>query len=66
MYLHRSALGDKIVCRSGAKELRRYLAFAEGSGMMGDGICAKCDSIYAKKMPTEGEATDPFGLHYSD
>ena len=55
------AVGEKIVLDTGEKELERYLDMAEGTGMMGDGICARCDSIYARKMPAKGESTEPFG-----
>merc|ERR1719230_1465386 len=40
--------------RSGEAELRRYLTFAEASGMMGCGICCRQDAIYFKKMPPAG------------
>jgi len=59
--VRQSAVGEKIVLGSGAKELRRYLTFAEASGMMGSGICARCDAVYTEKMPTEGSTTEPFG-----
>jgi len=56
-----SAVGEKIVLGSGKKELRRYLTFAEATGLMGKGICARCDAIYSKKMPADGCSTEPFG-----
>lgn len=59
-----SVQGDKIKLRNGAEELRRYLTFAEASGMMGRGICSRCDAVYTKKMPKVGDTADsgePFG-----
>jgi nicotinamidase-related amidase len=56
-----NAVGEKVVLESGEKELSRYLRFAEASGMMGSGICAKCDAIYTSKLPKKGVSTEPFG-----
>ena len=53
--VRQSAIGEKLVLRSGAHELQRYLTFAEAAG------CLVCDCMYARKMPAEGEATEPFG-----
>ena len=58
-----STVGEKHSLRSGAHELRRYLTFAEASGMFvadatataADGGCAHCsllsDTIYSKMLP---------------
>lgn len=55
--------GDVVKTRSGDHELRRYLTFAEASGMMGCGICAMNEAIYTKKRPAKGESTEPFGWY---
>jgi nicotinamidase-related amidase len=54
-----STVGEKLTLRSGAHELRRYLTFAEASGMFvdekNDDSCAHCsllsETIYSKMLP---------------
>jgi nicotinamidase-related amidase len=55
------AIGGRVIRRGGGQELRRYLTFAEASGMMGCAICARSDAIYTAQMPPIGESTEPFG-----
>ena len=51
--VRQSTVGEKLTMRSGAHELRRYLTFAEASGVFEAAAsgCALCDTIYAKKLP---------------
>ncbi len=55
-----STVGEKLTLRSGAHELRRYLTFAEASGMFAAGggcgcCCALGDTEYAKRLPAYAE-----------
>ena len=64
--VRQSAIGEKIVLRSGWHELDRYLTFAQAVGTIGDGpeaACKTCDAIYSRKLPNEaeGETAEPFG-----
>ena len=57
--VRQSAIGEKIILRSGRHELNRYLVFAEASGIPKQALE---ESIYAAKMPIEeNKVTDPFG-----
>jgi len=57
--VRQSAIGEKILVRSGKHEFDRYLVFAEGSGLPKEFLE---EAIYSKKMPSsETEITQPFG-----
>ena len=59
MDVRQSAIGEKIIVRSGKHELNRYLVFAEASGLPKSFLD---EAIYATKMPIEeDEVTEPFG-----